>query len=122
MTGKRLILEMGTGNDLHGGDYTKAATRAVQDAMHHSYLPLFKTLDLDRDKMIVNVTIGVQEPDKVDVETVRQQFPYGVVSVTVVKGGLNVPDEDGVNSVVVASAGVEARFDIADGQFQLTGG
>ena len=26
---KRIILEMGTGNDLHGGDYTKAAKRAV---------------------------------------------------------------------------------------------
>ena len=29
---KRVILEMGTGNDLHGGAYTKAALRAVQDA------------------------------------------------------------------------------------------
>ncbi len=27
---------MGTGNDLHGGNYTKAAIRAVQDAIHHS--------------------------------------------------------------------------------------
>ena len=27
---KRFILEMGAGNDLHGGDYTKAALRAVQ--------------------------------------------------------------------------------------------
>ena len=26
---KRIILEMGTGNDLHGGDYTKAALRAA---------------------------------------------------------------------------------------------
>ena len=33
---KRIILEMGSGNDLHGGDYTKAAVRAVQDALHHS--------------------------------------------------------------------------------------
>ena len=29
MTPKRIILELGTGNDLHGGDYTKAAIRAV---------------------------------------------------------------------------------------------
>ena len=33
MTPKRIILELGTGNDLHGGDYTKAAIRAVQDAL-----------------------------------------------------------------------------------------
>ncbi|MBS0552044.1 MAG: Lin0512 family protein, partial [Proteobacteria bacterium] len=31
MTEKRIILEMGAGNDLYGGDYTKAACRAVQD-------------------------------------------------------------------------------------------
>ena len=33
MPAKRVILELGTGNDLHGGDYTKAALRAVQDAL-----------------------------------------------------------------------------------------
>ncbi|MEA2775561.1 MAG: hypothetical protein QOF90_967, partial [Acetobacteraceae bacterium] len=38
MARKRVILELGTGNDLHGGDYTKAALRAVQDAIHHSSL------------------------------------------------------------------------------------
>ena len=31
---KRIILEMGTGNDLYGEDYTKAACRAVDDALH----------------------------------------------------------------------------------------
>ena len=35
---KRVITEFGTGNDLHGGDYTKAAVRAVEDAIHHSSL------------------------------------------------------------------------------------
>ncbi len=33
MSLKRVILEMGSGNDLHGGDYTKAAIRA---AMEHA--------------------------------------------------------------------------------------
>ena len=31
MTTKRFFLEIGSGNDLHGGDYTKAAVRAVQE-------------------------------------------------------------------------------------------
>ncbi|MFM7692405.1 MAG: Lin0512 family protein, partial [Alphaproteobacteria bacterium] len=44
---KRIILEMGSGNDLHGGDYTKAALRAVQDALHHSSLAFIRTLGLD---------------------------------------------------------------------------
>ena len=30
--------EMGTGNDLYGEDYTKAANRAVQDALHTALL------------------------------------------------------------------------------------
>ena len=47
---KRLILEMGTGNDLYGENYTKAANRAVQDALHHSSLVLFRSLDLTPEK------------------------------------------------------------------------
>ena len=66
MTAKRLFLEIGTGNDLHGGDYTKAAVRAVQDAMHHSSLGLFRSLGIDPNSMQVDVTIGVQRPEKVD--------------------------------------------------------
>ena len=45
MPAKRVILELGTGNDLHGGDYTKAALRAVQDALHHSSLAMLRTLE-----------------------------------------------------------------------------
>jgi len=43
MSLKRVILELGAGNDLHGGDYTKAAIRAVQDAIHHSSLSMIRT-------------------------------------------------------------------------------
>ena len=84
---------MGTGNDLHGGDYTKAAIRAVQDAMHHSSLSFIRTLGLDSRTMQVEVTIGVQQPDKVDAEAVKAALPHGQVTVKVVKGGLDVPDE-----------------------------
>lgn len=74
---KRIILEMGSGNDLHGGDYTKAALRAVQDALHHSSLAFIRTLGLDINAMQVEVTIGVQRPDKVDIEAVRKSLPMG---------------------------------------------
>ena len=56
MPAKRVILELGTGNDLHGGDYTKAALRAVQDALHHSSLTMLSTLKVDsKTAMFVNV-------------------------------------------------------------------
>ena len=51
MAQKRVILELGTGNDLHGGDYTKAALRAVQDALHHSSLSFIRSLNIDKSKL-----------------------------------------------------------------------
>ncbi len=109
---KRIILELGTGNDLHGGDYTKAALRAVQDALHHSSLAFIRTLGLDIRTMQVEVTIGVQRPDMVDVEAVRTSLPYGVVTARVVKGGLDVPAEGSHDLAVIASAAIAVRFDL----------
>ena len=77
MTAKRVILEIGSGNDLHGGDYTKAAVRAVEDALHHSSLTLIRTLGLDARKMQVEVTIGVQRPERVDAAAVKAALPHG---------------------------------------------
>ncbi len=112
MTAKRVILEMGTGNDLHGGDYTKAAVRAVEDAIHHSSLTMIRTLGVDKSKMQVDVTIGVQKPDRVDAAKVKATLPLGKVSVKVVKGGLDVPDDEGDDIAVIASAAVEVRLDL----------
>jgi uncharacterized protein (TIGR02058 family) len=109
---KRIILEMGTGNDLHGGDYTKAALRAVQDALHHSSLSVVRSLGLDSNAMQVEVTIGVQQPARVNAEAVRTSLPRGKVTVRVVKGGLDVPDEDGHDLAVIASAAVAVRFEL----------
>ena len=111
MTAKRFFLEIGTGNDLHGGDYTKAALRAVQDAMHHSSLALFRSLGIDPNSMQVEVTIGVQRPEKVDPAPVAAAFPYGKVTVKAVPGGLDVPDEDGREPTIIASAAVIVRLD-----------
>jgi uncharacterized protein (TIGR02058 family) len=112
MTMRRIILEMGAGNDLHGGDYTKAALRAVQDALHHSSLSVVSSLGLDSKAMQVDVTIGVQKPDAVDAQAVKASLPRGQVTVTVVKGGLDVPREDAHDPIVIASAAIAARFDL----------
>jgi uncharacterized protein (TIGR02058 family) len=112
MAAKRVILEMGTGNDLHGGDYTKAAIRAVQDALHHSSLSFIRTLGLDSRRMQVEVTIGVQRPEKVDAAAVKSTLPHGEVTVRVVKGGLDVPDEEAGDLAAIASAAVAVRMDL----------
>ncbi len=116
MTSQRVILELGTGNDLHGGDYTKAALRAVADALHHSSLALIGSLGLDAATMLVDVTIGVQRPERVDAERVRAALPHGVVTVRVVPGGLDVPSPDGRDPAVIASAAIGVRFPALPGR------
>ena len=112
MTAKRIILELGSGNDLHGGDYTKAAIRAVQDALHHSSMTWIRTLGMDSKKMQVDVIIGVQQPDKVNTDAVKATLPHGIVTVKAVKGGLDVPDPERGDIAVIASAAVSVRMEL----------
>jgi uncharacterized protein (TIGR02058 family) len=112
MAAKRVILEMGTGNDLHGGDYTKAAVRAVQDAIHHSSLTLIRSLGVDAKTMQVEVTIGVQQPERVELAAVTSALPHGEVTVRAVKGGLDVADDNGRDTAVIATAAVTVRIDL----------
>ena len=112
MTSKRVILELGHGNDLHGGDYTKAALRAVQDAIHHSSLTMIRSLEVDPKAMQVHVTIGVQAPEQVDADKVKASLPHGQVTVTLVKGGLDIADEAAGDAAVIAAAAVEVRLEL----------
>lgn len=122
MAERRIILEMGSGNDLYGGDYTKAACRAVQDALHHSSIVLFKSLGYDHHAMRVQVTIGVQEPDKVDLTVVAAELPRGRAEVTAVHGGLNVHDAEQDTTHVIATAAIEAFLPIDAGAWKLSTG
>ena len=116
---KRIILEMGAGNDLYGEDYTKAARRAVQDALHHSSLTLFRSLGYRHEDMQVKVTIGVQKPEQVDIKTVKAVLPYGQPRIRVVHGGLDIakPPKPGgaaadTDKTVIANAAVNVYFDM----------
>jgi uncharacterized protein (TIGR02058 family) len=112
MSKTRVILELGSGNDLHGSDYTKAALRAVQDALHHSSLTFVRTLKIDKTKLDVEVTIGVQRPDQLDLEKIKQSLPIGNVTVKAVKGGLDVPDPVNNDPAVIASAAIAVRIEL----------
>jgi len=104
---KRLILEMGSGVDLYGKDYTKAAARALESTLRGSSLTIFKSLNFSHEIMEVKVTIGVQEPERLDAETIRAKIPRGRGAVSVVFGGQNINHADG-SITVVASCAVEA--------------
>ncbi|SFE66720.1 conserved hypothetical protein [Sulfitobacter brevis] len=103
---QRVIIEMGMGNDLHGMDYTKAAARAIDDALRHSSLPLFGVLELPHDAMRVQVTVAVHEPDKIDIAALTARLPRGRAEVRAVFGGLNVTGAQ--DTIVIAQASVEA--------------
>jgi uncharacterized protein (TIGR02058 family) len=109
-TPRRVILELGHGNDLHGGDYTKAALRAVQDALHHSSLAMLRSLEVKAADMLVDVTIGVQRPEAVDAARIAASLPHGQVTVKVVKGGLDVPDPERNDPAVIATAAIAVRL------------
>jgi uncharacterized protein (TIGR02058 family) len=107
----RCITEMGMGVDVHGRDATKAARRAVSDAIRHSSLGFFRMVGKTSSDMFVDVTIGVPDPGAVDTAAVAKELPYGMVTVTAVKGGLEVAAERGGDAIIIANAAVIVSLD-----------
>jgi uncharacterized protein (TIGR02058 family) len=109
---KRMVLEIGMGTDIRGTDYTKAAVRALRDALWHNSLTVTHALGKDVDSMQVEVLIGVPRPEQVDHEAVLEILPHGTGTVKVVEGGLEIPNEAGSGSTVIANACAIVRLDI----------
>lgn len=110
---KRMVLQIGMGTDIRGTDYTKAAVRALRDALWHNSLGIANAVGLPTDSMQVEVTIGVPRPDRVDTKEVLAVLPHGTGTVTVVEGGLEIPNDAGTGSTVIANAAAVVRLDIA---------
>ena len=85
-----LFAECGFGADQHGQRATKAATRACRNAIEFNSIPSIRELvPGGYAGMKIHVHLGVPEGFDVDVEKVREVFPYGeVTSVDVDRGGL----------------------------------
>jgi uncharacterized protein (TIGR02058 family) len=109
---KRMVLQIGMGTDIRGADYTKAAVRALRDALWHNSLSVVDAVGLSVDSMQVEVTIGVPRPDQVDKEAVLAVLPHGSGTVRVVEGGLEIPNDAGTNTTVIANAAAVVRLDI----------
>jgi uncharacterized protein (TIGR02058 family) len=107
----RCITEMGMGVDVHGLDYTVAAKRAVFDAIHHSSLGFARLVGATADDMIINVTIGVPRPEKVQVDEVAAALPHGRAHVQVLAGGLELLNEDGSDGTLIANAIITVSVD-----------
>ena len=100
MTLKRYLTEMGMGVDVHGKNYTKAATRAVSDAI--SKTP---------DEMKITVKIGAPKPELVNKDDVAKALPFGKINVEITKGGLEIQNEFGEDAIIIANAAVIVFFE-----------
>jgi uncharacterized protein (TIGR02058 family) len=114
METKRFIVEIGTGADLHGEDVTKAACRAVKDAISRSCLcGLVELMGIaDLGAVQVDIQVACPKPDEVNLAQVKAIIPIGRKTARAVDGGMTArglcvpnfaPDCD---RIVVANAAV----------------
>jgi uncharacterized protein (TIGR02058 family) len=76
---KRFIVEIGTGIDIYGEDATKAACRAVKDAISRSCLcGLLEILALPNlEDVFVDILVATPKADQGDLNQVMAEVPIG---------------------------------------------
>ncbi len=114
MTFKRCLLEIGSGVDLHGKDATKAARRAVFDALRHSSVAFPRVFGYESHQMHVEINIAVPYHDSVRPGEVLTELPYGQKTINVTEGGLELHDASGDDSTIIANAAIVVSLDIPD--------
>ena len=112
MAWKRVALEIGMGTDIRGADYTKAAVRALKDALWHNSLTIAPALGRRPEDMHVKVLVGVPKPELVDKDAVAEVLPYGTREGEVVEGGLEIMNDEGTNLTVIANAAAIVYLDM----------
>ena len=108
----KMVLEIGMGTDIRGADSTKAAVRALRDALWHNSLSIAPALGKSLDEMMVDVHIGVPRPETVNKAEVLAVLPYGKGTVTVVEGGLEIRNDAGTDSTIIANACAVVSLDV----------
>lgn len=117
---KVIFIETGVGVDTHGQDITKAAKRAVQNAIHSNSMPGIKDYlpGQSLDNMQVNIVLAIPaDEDLLDHDAVKEEIPYGEVTVEVVAGGLAttsgiiLPEQDDKNDLMyIVIAAVQVGY------------
>ncbi|SHN33645.1 Lin0512 family protein [Gracilibacillus kekensis] len=115
-----IFIETGTGIDVHGQNVTKACLRAVENAIHYNSMPGIRAYlpDEDLNNMKVNIRLAVPlDKEQVDIELVKQEIPYGTVTVEVIDGGMATTSgiiledkEDKNDLMYIVNAAVEVGY------------
>lgn len=112
MAKTRMVHQFGMGTSIRSRNYTEASARAIRDALWHNSLNLADAFGFPKMAMLIDVEIGVQQPEAVDSDALLGIFPYGQPRISVVKGGLDVNKPDGSGTTVIANAAVIVSFDM----------
>jgi uncharacterized protein (TIGR02058 family) len=100
------FIELGTGVDLRGQSATKAAVRAVRDAIGTNLIPSVPVLTGgDHDRLKVNIRLAVPLPDpEIDFDAIREVLPVGTVTFEIVQGGMLTNNGIGDQALIVNAA------------------
>ncbi len=92
MAFKRLLIEIGQGVDMHGGDQNNAVRKAAQDAVHHCCMAgiseIFEITDR-KTQARVHADIYAPHPEQVDPSVVADYLHWWAVDTEVHPGGAN---------------------------------
>lgn len=115
-----MFIETGMGIDVHGQNVTKAAIRAVQNAIHFNSMPGIRTVlpENKLENMKVNVKLAVPcDKELLDIKAVKAVLPYGKVTIEVQNGGMLttsgivLPDKEDKNDLMyIVVAAVEVGY------------
>jgi len=112
----RVATEFGIGTSLRRMNYTKACVRALKDALWHNSLNMAEAFGFPKAAMIVDIEIACQKPEDVDKDAIKAVLPYGQGSVSVVRGGLDIPAPHREGHTVIAHAAVKVSFEMERAQ------
>ena len=111
MNRQRYLIEIGMGVDMHGGSMTKAAQRAVRDAMSHCCMAgIREILNAGPQQLALKIRVCCPEPERLDLDAVREPVSfYDDVELIAVPGGaseqgLYAPDMGEGDTLVAAVA------------------
>lgn len=117
---KLVFIETGMGTDVHGQNITKAAVRAIKNAIHTNSMPGIRDIlpEKSLDNMKINVKLAVPcDRDKLDHEEIKKAIPYGTVTIEVMDGGMLTTSgiyledkEDKNDMMYIVNASVEVGY------------
>ena len=99
--------QTGMGADLHGANDTKAARRAVNDAIQNNNMLFLRHVGIKNlDQLLVDVTIASPHPEQIDTDAVATEFPVGTITVSTQCGGMLIDSDVSGDPVLIAVASV----------------